>query len=189
MSAEMAVSSGVFHAFQCVAIQTAFLVQGINQLPFSISVTLIAARACLAVIGELLEQCCNLLQQKSRQLYRHRRLGIGQQVVEEVRQVQETQTQETKGLQVQVYSYRRQLSQVYICSYSFPARQGRYICQSIIIGISLLHKSHLFPSYSYCLTLFWSAFHLFITVLVCCCMVILTQQIQTNKQCCLFILL
>ena len=30
VSTEMAVSGGVFHAFQCVAMQTAFLVQGVN---------------------------------------------------------------------------------------------------------------------------------------------------------------
>ena len=43
VSAEMAVSSGIFHAFQCVAMKTAFLAQGVNQLPFSISATLIVA--------------------------------------------------------------------------------------------------------------------------------------------------
>ena len=30
VSAETAVSSGVFHAFQCVVMQTAFLAQGVN---------------------------------------------------------------------------------------------------------------------------------------------------------------
>ena len=50
---ETAVSNSVFHAFQCVAMQAAFLAQGGNQLPFSISATQIAARVCVAVIGEL----------------------------------------------------------------------------------------------------------------------------------------
>ena len=30
VSVEMTVSSGIFHAFQCVAMQTAFLVQDVN---------------------------------------------------------------------------------------------------------------------------------------------------------------
>ena len=71
VNVELVISSGVFHAFQCMAMQTTFLVQGINYLSIYIRVPLDLQHLLemkwiytlyLAVIGEVLEQCYSLLQ-------------------------------------------------------------------------------------------------------------------------------